>query len=542
MALPRGRDILSLLSKTTLYLFNALIELIMKETNRKKIWAISASDSCSGAGLQADLKMAHALNVECGTLVSALTAQSSFGVDAVETISFEFLESQWQSLKKDGWPQVIKIGWFPKNKIFITWLIEKLSAYKTECPQGWVVWDPVLSASQGGLEAGELAQLKPLFLFVDVITPNEQEALQLTGCATAQEAGEALQQAGIAYVVISGGDSNTDKSVVESICFAGPNIRRVESQSEPEQSVLTNFMIQQPRITKKVHGSGCHFASAIAAYLANGERLYDALLLASATMSQIIQQASETPSGYCNAWATAVDRNGLGNLPAAQWPVIVPLSDATEFTFPRVEQALGLYGLVDNLDWLDSLLELGVDTLQWRVKSPALYEQQYGEGSYQRDMQTAIERCKQQNIPLYINDDWPMAVELGAYGVHLGQEDMLEANLSAISEAGLALGVSTHTEWEIARARAFKPSYIAFGPVHPPLSKKLKYPPLGYTNLSNWCARIGQEFPVTCIGGITTENIANIKHCGMPSAAIVTDLMIDNKLPQRHLKLRGVYP
>ena len=507
----------------------------MKETNRNKIWAISASDSCSGAGLQADLKTAHALDVECATLVTALTAQSSFGVDAVENVSIEFLEQQWQSLKKDGLPQAIKVGWFPKTGPFVDWLGGKLSEYKTEFPQGWIIWDPVTSASQGGLDSGELSLLKQLLPLVDVITPNQDEALKLTGAETAIEAGEAIKQAGVSYVVISGGDSNTKDDTVQTVCFAGSDI------SQPEQSVLTNFIIQQARIDKRVHGTGCHFASAIAAYLANGERIYDALLLASATMAQIIQQSSETPSGYFNAWATAVDRNGLGNLPAEQWPVVVPLNDSAEFKFPRVDQVLGLYGLVDNLDWLNTLLELGVDTLQWRVKSPELYEQQYGDGSYARDMKAAIELCKQQNIPLYINDDWQSAIELGAYGVHLGQEDMVEANLQSISQAGLALGVSTHTEWEIARARAFKPSYIAFGPVHPPLSKKLKYPPLGYINLRNWCARVGQEFPLTCIGGITTENIANIKNCGMPSAAIVTDLMVDEGLVDRHRQLRVVY-
>lgn len=512
-----------------------MIDSTMNETNRKKIWAISASDTCAGAGLQADLKMAHALDIECGTLVSALTAQSSFGVDAVETVSVEFLQQQWQSLKKDGLPQAIKIGWFPKDEAFINWLADKLSEYKNELPGGWIIWDPVLSASQGGLVSGELSLLKQLLPLVDVITPNQQEALLLTGCKTTIEAGEALQQAGVSYVVISGGDSEADSEFVRSLCFGGSDL------SEPEQSVLTNFIIQQSRLDKKVHGTGCHFASAIAAYLAQGERIYDALLLASASMSQIIQQASETPSGYLNAWAVAVDKNGLGNLPADQWPLILPLSGPPDNNFPKVTQPLGLYGLVDNLDWLNTLLELGVDTLQWRVKSPELYEQQYGDGSYARDMKTAIELCQQQNIPLYINDDWPMAIELGAYGVHLGQEDMVEANLLAISQAGLALGVSTHTEWEIARARAFKPSYIAFGPVHPPLSKKLKYPPLGYTNLSNWCSRVGQEFPLTCIGGITTENIANIKHCGMPSAAIVTDLMPDDELVKRHRHLRGFY-
>ena len=512
-----------------------MIDSTMNETNRKKIWAISASDTCAGAGLQADLKMTHALDVECGTLVSALTAQSSFGVDAVETVSVEFLQQQWLSLKKDGLPQAIKIGWFPKDEAFINWLADKLSEYKNELPGGWVIWDPVLSASQGGLTSGELFLVKQLLPLVDVVTPNQSEARLLTGCKTPVEAGKALQQAGVLYVVISGGDSDIDSNAVQSLCFGGSDL------SEPEQAVLTQFIIQQRRIDKKVHGTGCHFASAIATYLANGERIYDALLLASATMSQIIQQASDTPSGYLNAWATAIDKNGLGNLPAEQWPLVLPLSEQSETNFPNVAQPLGLYGLVDNLDWLNTLLELGVDTLQWRVKSPDLYEQQYGAGSYARDMKTAIELCQQHNIPLYINDDWPMAIELGAYGVHLGQEDMLEANLLAISQAELALGVSTHTEWEIARARAFKPSYIAFGPVHPPLSKKLKYPPLGYTNLTNWCARVGQEFPLTCIGGITTGNIANIKNCGMPSAAIVTDLMPDDALAERHRCLREFY-
>lgn len=513
-----------------------MIDSTMNETNRNKIWAISASDSCAGAGLQADLKMAHALDVECGTLVSALTAQSSFGVDAVETVSVEFLQQQWQSLKKDGFPQAIKIGWFPKDEAFINWLADKLSEYKNELPGGWIVWDPVLSASQGGLVTGELALLKQLLPLVDVITPNQQEALQLSGCQTAAEAGEALQQAGVSYVVISGGDSDVDCDYVQSLCFAGTNI------SEPEQAVLTQFIIQQPRIRQAVHGSGCHFASAVAGYLANAERIYDALLLAAANMSVVIQQASYTPSGYLNAWAGALDKDGMGNLAAGQWPQVYPLTAAVNLEFPVLQQPLGLYGLVDNLDWLTQLLALGVDTLQWRVKSRAQYEQQFGPGSYRRDMQRAIELCQQHNVPLYINDDWPLAIELGAYGVHLGQEDLLAANLSAIASAGLALGISTHTEWEIARARAFKPSYIAFGPVHPPLSKQLKYPPLGYTRLSNWCARVGQEFPLTCIGGITGDNIAHIRACGMPSAAIVTDLMPDDDLAQRHQRLRSYYP
>jgi hydroxymethylpyrimidine kinase/phosphomethylpyrimidine kinase/thiamine-phosphate diphosphorylase len=97
----------------------------------------------------------------------------------------------------------------------------------------------------------------------------------------------------------------------------------------------------------------------------------------------------------------------------------------------------------------------------------------------------------------------------------------LYADIPALRTSGVGLGISTHTDWEIARARFFEPSYIAFGPVFPPLSKKLRYPPLGIDRLTVWSKRY-KAWPRTCIGGIVPDNVAAVAATGVGSFALVT--------------------
>ena len=76
---------------------------------------------------------------------------------------------------------------------------------------------------------------------------------------------------------------------------------------------------------------------------------------------------------------------------------------------------------------------------------------------------------------LFINDYWHFAIKYGAYGVHLGQEDLLKSDIYAISKAGIRLGISTHSFWEVSCALKLYPSYIAIGPVYPTLAKKMPW-------------------------------------------------------------------
>ena len=502
-------------------------------TVRHKIWSIAASDSSAGAGSQADLRMAHAMNTDCGVLLIAVTAQSSAGVQAVEAVPATMLEQQWQALRQDGWPAVIKIGWLPAERPLLSWLNAKLAEYP-----GPVIWDPVLSASQGGLPQVRwpAAELQALLRRADLLTPNRAEALALSGLApdtSLPRIAAQLQQLGAGHLLISGGDQ--DAAQVEDWFFFNPQRTLGEGQL-PGPELLPQFGLRHTRIARRVHGTGCHLATALACGLAAGLTLYDAVVRAVTAARLAIRHASARSNGYDNAWAVDPETAAADDWPlvVSTGPVTGPLIAGTATAgFPGVQRSLGLYGLVDNLTHLQRLLAEGIDTLQWRVKAP--------HGDYEHQTLQAIERCRDAGVPLYINDDWQLALRLGAYGVHLGQEDLLCADLPALAAAGIRLGISTHSDWEIARARALQPSYIALGPVFIPLSKKLRYAPLGCAQLAVWAQRFAAQ-RLTCIGGITPQNIAAVAAAGIDSAAVVTALQMDDGLEQRLQRLRDYCP
>jgi hydroxymethylpyrimidine kinase/phosphomethylpyrimidine kinase/thiamine-phosphate diphosphorylase len=127
---------------------------------------------------------------------------------------------------------------------------------------------------------------------------------------------------------------------------------------------------------------------------------------------------------------------------------------------------------------------------------------------------------------LFVNDYWQLAIELGADGVHLGQEDLGalgEAGRRAVKQSGLALGISSHSLWELARARALAPDYVACGPVWPTTAKVMPWQTQGLDNLSWWCAVAGS--PVAAIGGIlTAEQVRAAASCGAREVCVVRGL------------------
>lgn len=493
------------------------------------IWSVTASDSSGGAGSAADLRVAQAMGVDCAVITLAITAQNSAGVQALTLVDRPMLEAQWQSLRQDGWPAVIRLGWLPASVECLRWLVPKLQAFP-----GQVVWDPVLAASQGGVlqscwQTPALREyLVALLQRCRVITPNRTEARLLTGlpvASTPADCAAALQALGAGTVLITGGDSPLDDDVLEDWCFSS----LADGTDElPGPQLLPVFRFRHRRIARQVHGTGCHLAAALACALAQGQTLYDALTQAVTMARLAVRCASQRHSGYDNARAVPLEQAR-----AEDWPLVLPASEYWPDKAFLPAEPLGLYGLVDNLAHLQQLLELGIDSLQWRVKQPG--------PEYQADTARAIGLCRAAGVPLYLNDDWQLALALGAYGVHLGQEDVLTADLPALQRAGIRLGISTHSDWEIARARGVQPSYIACGPVFPPLSKQLRYPPLGIAQLCRWVSGF-QHQSLTCIGGITHQNVAQVLATGIGSVAVVTDLRADDGLSQRLATFRRVLP
>lgn len=182
--------------------------------------------------------------------------------------------------------------------------------------------------------------------------------------------------------------------------------------------------------------------------------------------------------------------------------------------FALTEKKLGLYPVVDSVEWIERLLKIGVTTLQLRIKDkqPDDVEQEIIE---------AIKLGKQYHSRLFINDYWQLAIKHHAYGVHLGQEDLDIADLNAIKQSGLRLGISTHDEVELQRAKTLRPSYIALGHIFPTTTKDMPSKPQGLKALKHQVEQT-PDFPTVAIGGISLERVPDVVATGVGSVALVS--------------------
>ncbi|HSW15622.1 MAG TPA: thiamine phosphate synthase, partial [Ramlibacter sp.] len=171
--------------------------------------------------------------------------------------------------------------------------------------------------------------------------------------------------------------------------------------------------------------------------------------------------------------------------------------------------------IVDSASWVRRVLDAGVRTVQLRIKD-------YGHPALRSEIRESIAAATACGAQLFINDHWRAAIAEGAYGVHLGQEDLATADLRAIARAGLRLGVSTHAGWEVCRAWAFRPSYIACGPIHPTQAKAMPWIPQGNGNLAFWSALL--PVPVVAIAGMDAERTAQAMACGASGVAVISGI------------------
>ena len=182
--------------------------------------------------------------------------------------------------------------------------------------------------------------------------------------------------------------------------------------------------------------------------------------------------------------------------------------------FPPVPFRLGLYPVVDSVQWIERLLDAGVRTLQLRIKDRHDEE-------VEADVVAAIALGRRYNARLFINDYWRLAIKHQAYGVHLGQEDLQATDLNAIRAAGLRLGVSTHDDMEIDVALAARPSYIALGHVFPTQTKQMPSAPQGLEQLARHVERLA-DYPTVAIGGISLARAPAVIATGVGSIAVVS--------------------
>lgn len=175
------------------------------------------------------------------------------------------------------------------------------------------------------------------------------------------------------------------------------------------------------------------------------------------------------------------------------------------------------YPIVPTAEWVARLVPLGVRTLQLRTKDKP-------EAEARDEIAAALSAARSTGCRLIVNDYWQAAIDLGATELHLGQEDLAAADLAAIRRAGIALGISTHSDDELETALRADPYYVALGPIYETKLKAMKWAPQGLEKIGAWKKRIG-ALPLVAIGGITPDRAGPVLAAGADSVAVITDFM-----------------
>ena len=250
-----------------------------------RVLTIAGSDSGGGAGIQADLKTFAALGCYGMTAITALTAQNTKGVQGIHGIPAEFLKAQIQSVMDDIGVDAIKIGMLHAPEIVdvVAWAIDHYQLKN-------VVLDPVMVATSGDrLIASETVQVlvRELFPRATLITPNLDEAVLLLGreisdASVLESAGRDLLATGARAVLLKGGH------------LPGDDVMDLLVQPNTPSERLSSRRIH----SNNVHGTGCTLSSAIAAYLALGMGLSEAVHCARQFIVQAIAHGADITTGH----------------------------------------------------------------------------------------------------------------------------------------------------------------------------------------------------------------------------------------------------
>jgi hydroxymethylpyrimidine/phosphomethylpyrimidine kinase len=245
------------------------------------VLAIAGSDSSGGAGIQADIKTITTLGAHALTVITALTAQNSTGIDAIQRISARFISNQLRTVVEDIRPDAIKVGMLATASAVkaVAEMIKRFDLFP-------LVVDPVLRASTGGglLEAEAVSVLREeLFPLADVVTPNLAEAATLSERAVKtvrdmESAAKGIKAMG-PDVVITGGHLAGD---CVDILYDGNDLHRFGAERI---------------MTRHTHGTGCVFSSALATYLALGHDVIEATRRAHSFTRESIKQGYPCGNG-----------------------------------------------------------------------------------------------------------------------------------------------------------------------------------------------------------------------------------------------------
>jgi hydroxymethylpyrimidine kinase/phosphomethylpyrimidine kinase/thiamine-phosphate diphosphorylase len=477
--------------------------------NKPTVICIAATDPMGLSGIHADLRALDSMGVHGLACITATTAQNENGFYQLNPVSDDAFLSQLNALADYSYCDVIKIGLLANSRQAELLLSHSIIGNKK------IIFDPVLAASSGDIDQYDdrLKGLLALLPVVSLLTPNYHEALSLLELDTTNAAYESIEKMAVRLI----------EKGAQAILLKGGHSGEVslDFYCEPD---LQFYLKHDAFDHGYSRGTGCAMASLVAASLALGASMGDAVTMAKMQMhggwKSPFKLSDKSGSLGFEKWVSpeVITSEHVSNSHDTGLKVSLPTLYKNHndclLSFKPCRRPLGLYPIFDRAAWLKRLLPLGINIAQLRIKDLT--------GSALRsEIQMAVNIAKQYSCQLFINDHWQLAIECGAYGVHLGQEDIDTADLQAISDGGLRLGLSSHCFYEVARAKTINPSYIAFGPVFATQSKDMPWIPQGLAGLNFWRPHLA-EIPMVAIGGIHGGRFDQVRKTGVEAIAMIS--------------------
>lgn len=483
------------------------------------VLTVAGSDSGAGAGIQADLKACAARGVYCSTVITAVTAQNTVGVQGVSIVDEEFVGEQLKSVLSDMFPDVVKTGMLPSPGI-IKILSQSLKEFRVRA----LVVDPVMVSTSGDVLAGSsvLASFREELLpLADIVTPNLREASALLGdipletVADMRSAAKSIHDIGPRNVLVKGGDLPASSDAVD-VLFDGKNF----------------YEFQSARVkTLNTHGTGCTLASCIAAELARGSSVFSAV--------KIAKRYVETALGYSKDILIGGGRQG----PFDHLMKLKNNAMNLNVHRPFDPSDLLFYAVTDsrmNQKWGRSICDAVKGAIEGGATIIQLREKDIDTNDFLEAAKTCRQLCHHHGVPFLINDRIDIALACDADGVHIGQSDMPARVARTLLGPDKVIGVSCKTPQQAEKAWIDGADYIGCGGVYPTNTKENNIT-VGLDGLTKVC--LASKLPVVAIGGIGASNARSVMELGVPNlkgVAVVSAVFDQECILSETQKLRRV--
>lgn len=455
------------------------------------VLTVAGSDSGAGAGIQADLKACAARGVYCSTVITAVTAQNTLGVQDVSIVSEESVVAQLKSVLSDMRVDVVKTGMLPSIA-----MVKILQDSLKQFPVQALVVDPVMVSTSGDVLAGPSILdtfRQDLLPMADIITPNLKETSALLGGKQLEtindmrSAAKSLHDMGPRNVLVKGGDLPSSSDAVD-IFFDGKDF----------------YELRSSRIkTRNTHGTGCTLASCIAAELAKGSSMLSAVKVAKRYVESVLEYSKSINIG--NGPQGPFD-HGLKLKRSVCNPSRMQKFDPSD---------LFLYAVTDsrmNKKWGRSITDAVKAAIDGGATIVQIREKDAETGDFLESAKACLEICRLNNIPLLINDRIDIALACDADGVHVGQSDMPVNTVRTLLGPDKIIGVSCKTPEHALKAWADGADYIGSGGVFP-TNTKANNRTIGLDGLKDVC--LASKLPVVAIGGINLVNAREVMELGV---------------------------